>query len=85
MPPMSKVPQAHYVEGDMANVDKRVSLTVLTQIMTTQVQVMTNHVVLQENLEVRPQSNDSTLVSTIRDFMRIIPPTLHITNVDEDP
>ena len=82
---MPKVPQAHYVEGDMANVDKRVSLTVLTQIMTTQVQVMTNHVVLQENLEVGPQSNDSTLVSTIRDFMRINPPTFHVTNVDEDP
>ena len=53
--------------------------------MTSQTQVMTNNVVLQENLEVGPQSNDSTLVYRIRDFMRMNPPTLHVTNVDEDP
>ena len=53
--------------------------------MTTQTQVVTNHVFLQENLEVGPQSDDSTLVYRIRDFNRMNPPTLHVTNVDEDP
>ena len=69
----------------MTNVEIRAALTILTQIMTTQAQVMNNNVVFQENLEVGPQSNDSTLVYRIRDFMRMNPPTLHVTNVDEDP
>ena len=51
--------------------------------MITQAQVVTNHLVVQANLGVRPQPKISTPVSRIQDFMRMNPPTFHGTKVDK--
>ena len=83
---MRQGPQAPYVEGDMNNADIRAALRVLTQLMTTQDQVITNHLVAQANVGVIPQfqPNASNPTSGIRDFMRMKTPTFHGTKVDED-
>ena len=69
----------------MTNAEIRADFRVFTQLMTTQDQVVTNHLVTQSNLVVGPQPNASTTTSRIRDFMRMNHPTFHGTNVDEDP
>lgn len=82
VPPM---PQAAFIEGDMTNAELGANLMNLIQLMTTQAHVVNNHFVAQANKEGVPQPNASTPVSTIRDFMRMNPPTFHGTKVDEDP
>ena len=44
----------------MTNAEIRVALRVLTQVTTTQSQVVTNHVVAKANLGVGPQVNPNT-------------------------
>lgn len=76
-----QIPQAPYVEGDITNVEIRDALRVLTQLMTTQAQVVTSHVVAQAKLGVGhiPQPNTSTLAFRIQDFMRMSCSTFHET------
>ena len=50
MPQMPQGPQAPYVDEDMTNAMIRSFFRVFTQLMTTQAQVVTNHVVAQANL-----------------------------------
>ena len=57
----------------------------LTQRMTTQAHVVNNHLFAQPNQGVGPQPNARTPTSRIRDFIRMKPPTFHVTKVDEDP
>ena len=82
---MQQRPQAPYVEVDMTSVQIRVALRSLSQLMMTQAHVINNHVVAQANLGVGPQPNASFPASSIKDFMRMNPPTFHCTKVDEDP
>ena len=73
----------------MSNVEIRASFQILTQLMMTQDQVVTSHaqaMMTQSNQGVGPQVNPyaNTPASTIRDFMRMNPPTFHGTKVDGD-
>ena len=91
MPPETQEPQVPFmtetpfVEGDMTNVELRAALMNLTQLMTAQSHVVNNHLVGQANQGDRPQPNVSTPASRIQDFMRMNPPTIYGTKVEEDP
>ena len=73
------------VLGYISNAEIRDSFRALTQLMTTQGQVVTNHMAFLSNLRVKIQvkPNVSTPASRIQDFMRMSP-TFHETKVDED-
>ena len=77
--------QDPFVEGDMTNSEFRDALMNLTQLMTAQAQVVNNHFVAQANQGFESQPNVSTPASRIRDFMRMNPPTIYGTKVEEDP
>ena len=83
MPPMSQSPQDPYIKGDMTNVEIRDAFRVMRKLMTTQDHVVSNDVVAQANLGVGPQPNTSTLFPRIRDFLKMNPPTFHVTKVDK--
>ena len=50
--------------------------------MRNQSEVVTNHVVAQDNLGDGPQPNAITLACRIRDFMRMNPPIFYGAKVD---
>ena len=83
-PPTTQAPQAPFVEGEMTNADLRAAPMNLTQIMTDQAQVVTNHLVDKLNEGGGPPLFVSTPASRIRDFLRMNPPNFHGTKVDED-
>ena len=68
----------------MSNMDIRADFQALTQLMATQAQGATNHVIVQDKVGLGPQPNASTPASRIRDFTRINHPTFYCTKVDED-
>ena len=75
MPLMRKGPQDSYVERDMTNTEIRYSLSVLTKLMTTQAQIVTNHEVAYANLGVgpHPQLDASTSICRILHLIRMNP------------
>ena len=56
----------------------------LIQFMTSQYQVVTNHLVAQSNQGGGPQPSVNIPTSRIKDFMRINPSTFYGTKMDED-
>ena len=85
IPPITKGPQALNIDWDIINADIRAALRVLNQLITTQAQVLTNHVDSQANLGVGTQPNEGTPTSRICDYMRMNSCTFYGTKVDEDP
>ena len=71
----------------MYNFEISTTFRPLTQLVTTQVKIVTNHVMAETNQTVGlgDNPNTSTLSSRIRDFIRINPPTSHGTKVDKYP
>lgn len=69
----------------MSNVDIRAIFRALIQLKIVNAQVFTNYVVSQANLGVGPQGNRnaSTPGYTTWVFMRMNPPTFHVTKVDK--
>ena len=67
----------------MTNAEINAALRDLVQLMITQDHVVTNHMVAQANLGVGAQHNSCTPASRMGDFIRMNPPTLHVTEVDE--
>ena len=77
VPPLApRNPQGPIEEGSMSNVEIRVSIHSLTQVLASQVARVAR-------VQVNP--NTSSTVSRIRDFTRMIPPTLYVSKVKEDP
>ena len=64
--------------------DIRADFQALPQLLATQAQGATNHVIVQDNVGLGPQPNASTPASRIPDFTRINHPTFYCTKVDED-
>ena len=69
-------PQVPIEEGAMSYVEIRASIYSLTQVLATQV---------ARNFRVQVNPNANTTASRIRDFTRMIPPTLYVSKVKEDP
>ena len=70
---------APFFEEDMTNIEFWAALMTFTKITTTQAHIANNHFFTESNKVVGPQPNASTSASTIRDFMRMNPPTFHGT------
>ena len=75
-PPTPQNPQVPMEEGAMSNVEIRVTIHSLTQVLAIQVSRDTR-------VQVVPYGSTST--SRIRYFTRMNPPTFYVSKVEEDP